>query len=47
MAAMQHSLLIFGTECEGKFVPDDRMIHVATEHVPCTVLDWWEKWETD
>ena len=43
----QPTLLIFGTKCEGKFVPDDRTIHVATEHVQCTGLGWWESWETD
>ena len=41
------TLLIFGTKCEGKFVPDDRTFHVATEHVQCTGLGWWESWETD
>ena len=30
------TLLKFGTKCEGKFVPDSRTIHVATEHVHCT-----------
>ena len=34
------TLLIFGTKCEGKFVPDDRMIHVASEHVQSSVLAW-------
>ena len=29
-------------KCEGKFVPDSPMIHVATEHVQCTGLGWWE-----
>ena len=28
-------------------MPDDRTIHVATEHVQCTGLGWWESWETD
>ena len=30
---------------EGKFVPDNPMIHVATVHVQCTAaadLGWWE-----
>ena len=35
---IQSTLLIFGMKCEGKFVPDDRSIHVATEHVQCTGL---------
>ena len=38
---------LLGTKCEGKFVPDDCTIHVATEHVQCTGLGWWESWETD
>ena len=40
------TLLNFGTKCEGEFVPDSPTIHVATEHVQCTVssgLGWWEK----
>ena len=44
---IQSTLLIFGTKCEGKFVSDDRTIHVATEHVQCTGLGWWESWNTD
>ena len=40
------TLLIFGTKCEGKFVHDNRLIHVATEHVQCTGLGWWESWDT-
>ena len=43
----QPKLLSFGTKCVGKFVPDDCTIHVATEHVQCTGLGWWESWETD
>ena len=41
------TLSIFGTKCEGKFVPDDCTIHVATEHVQCTGMGWWESWDTD
>ena len=33
---VQPTLLIFGKKCEEKFVPDDRMTHVAAEHVHCT-----------
>ena len=40
-----NTLLIFGTKCEGKFVPVSPTRNVATEHVQCTAaggLGWWE-----
>ena len=36
------TLSIFGTKCEGKFVPDDCTTHVATEYVQCADLGWWD-----
>ena len=39
----QHTLLIFCTKCEGKFVPDD----CTTRSMSSVLAGWWESLDTD